>query len=101
LGLELPAGKRLRIDTVSGRALNGPGAAGLWTVTMGVSTGTDFAEVNFVPLADRNSRGEHWRFHQVTSITLEPDTEISFSDQCIGCPGGRIVTATGVLFDAD
>jgi len=100
-GYKVPAGKRLRIDTVSGRALGNPGADGLWTVTMNLSPAPPFGEINFVPLVERNSRGEQWRFHQNTHITLEPNTEISFSDQCIQCPQGRLVTGTGVLFDAD
>ena len=97
----VPTGKRLRIDTVSGRALGSAGSDGSWVVTMGLARAGQGHEVNFVPLVDRTSRNEQWRFHQVTSIMVESDTDIDFSNQCNGCPQGMIVTATGVLLDAD
>ena len=95
----VPAGKRLRIDTVSGSALGGAGDNGLWVLHVELTSGGNDVHVSFVPLVERTSRGEQWRFHQVTSLMADPGSQVAFSNQCSGCPGSIFHTVTGVLLD--
>lgn len=94
----VPTGKRLRIETVSGRGLAGPNHGAIWLVSMDVTSGGTFGTVNFLPEVQRTSAGDQFGFHKVTSIVADGGTIVRLSDQCVQCPT-TLSTVTGTLID--
>jgi hypothetical protein len=94
----VPAGKRLRIETVSGRGLAGANKSALWLVSLEFTSGGMFGVVNFLPDVQRTTAGEQFGFHKVTSIIADGGTTVAVTRQCTQCPT-TLATVTGTLLD--